>query len=54
MKINSGNIGFHVAFRVPNQHTERMETFLETHESFMRETHHLRVMSSPSCFVTLS
>ena len=41
MKINSGNVGFHVAFRVPNQHTERMETFLETHESFMRETHHI-------------
>jgi hypothetical protein len=41
MKIKTGCIGFHVAFKVPNNDTERMENFLETHESFMRETHHI-------------
>ena len=41
MKIKTGCIGFHVAFKVPNNDTERMEIFLETHESFMRETHHI-------------
>ena len=29
-----------MAFKVPNNDTERMET-LNTHESFMRETHHI-------------
>ena len=41
MKIKTGCIGFHVAFKVPNNDTERMEKFLESHESFMRETHHI-------------
>jgi len=41
MKIKTGFVGFHVAFKVPNNDTERMETFLNTHESFMRETHHI-------------
>ncbi len=39
MKIKTGCIGFHVAFVVPNNDTIRMESFLETHEKFMRETH---------------
>ena len=41
MKIKTGCIGFHVAFVVPNNDTPRMESFLETHEKFMRETHHI-------------
>ena len=41
MKIKTGCIGFHVAFKVPNNDSERMEKFLESHESFMRETHHI-------------
>ena len=41
MKIKTGGIGFHVAFVVPNNDTPRMESFLETHEKFMRETHHI-------------
>ena len=41
MKIKTGSIGFHVAFVVPNNDTPRMESFLETHEKFMRETHHI-------------
>ena len=41
MKIKNGCIGFHVAFVVPNNDTQRVETFLETHEKFMKETHHV-------------
>ena len=41
MKIKNGCVGFHVAFVVPNSDTERMESFLKTHEEFMRETHHI-------------
>lgn len=41
MKINTGCVGFHVAYKVPNNDIERMEEFLNTHESFMRETHHI-------------
>lgn len=40
-KIKVGSIGFHVAFKVPNDSIDRMEAFLETHEKFMRETHHV-------------
>lgn len=39
MKIKTGCMGFHLSFSVPNNDAERMDTFLETHESFMRETH---------------
>ena len=31
MKVKNGCIGFHVAFVVPNNATDRMESFLETH-----------------------
>jgi len=41
MKISKGCIGFHVGFVVPNNDTSRMESFLETHEKFMNETHHV-------------
>ena len=41
MKITTDSFGFHIAFKVPNDQTDRMETFLNTHESFMKETHHL-------------
>jgi hypothetical protein len=40
-KIKTGSVGFHVAFKVPNDSINRMETFLETHQKFMRETHHI-------------
>ena len=40
-KIKIGSVGFHVAFKVPNDSIERMEVFLESHQKFMRETHHL-------------
>lgn len=41
-KIKVGSIGFHIAFKIPNDSIARMETFLETHEKFMRETHHIK------------
>ena len=41
MKITTDSYGFHIAFKVPNHQTGRMEDFLNTHESFMKETHHL-------------
>mgnify|MGYP001374960278 FL=1 len=41
MKIKTGSMGFHVAFKVPNSETKRMEEFLDKHESFMKETHHI-------------
>ena len=45
MKIKTGSMGFHVAFKVPNSETKRMEAFLDKHESFMRETHHVEGLS---------
>ena len=33
MKIKTGNVGFHIAFKVPNDDNDRMESFFETHES---------------------
>lgn len=41
MKITTESYGFHIAFKVPNDQVERMENFLNTHQSFMRETHHI-------------
>tara|TARA_X000000368_G_C22994474_1_gene695930 strand:- start:923 stop:1306 length:384 start_codon:yes stop_codon:yes gene_type:complete len=41
MKIKNGCIGFHVGFVVPNNETARMESFIETHEKFMKETHYI-------------
>ncbi|MBT4051926.1 MAG: hypothetical protein HOC28_04940 [Bacteroidetes Order II. Incertae sedis bacterium] len=41
MSVRTGNVGFHVAFAVPNAETGRMDSFLRSHEAFMRETHHL-------------
>ncbi|WP_157962183.1 hypothetical protein [Winogradskyella aurantiaca] len=41
MTIKNGSVGFHVSFVVPNVDTERMESFLKTHEDFMRDTHHV-------------
>jgi hypothetical protein len=41
MKIKKGCIGFHVAFVVPKNAKHRMESFLETHQKFMRESHHV-------------
>ena len=40
-KIKVGSVGFHIAFKVPNDSIQRMEVFLKTHQKFMRETHHL-------------
>ena len=55
MKIKTGCIGFHVAFVVPNNDTTRMESFLETHEKFMRETHHIEGDTEPIilCYAVL-
>ena len=47
MSVRIGNIGFHVAFAVPNEGKDRIEKFLKTHESFMRETHHLSGTTEP-------
>tara|TARA_S200000501_G_C20187766_1_gene467235 strand:+ start:95 stop:478 length:384 start_codon:yes stop_codon:yes gene_type:complete len=54
MKIKKGCIGFHVAFVVPNENTDRMDSFLTTHESFMKETHHLDGAIEPIvlCYAT--
>ena len=41
MNIKSGCVGFHVSFVVPNDNTDKMDSFLETHEKFMKETHHI-------------
>ena len=41
-KIKVGSIGFHIAFKVPNDSIQRMEVFLKTHQKFMRETHHVK------------
>jgi hypothetical protein len=40
MNIQTGCVGFHVAFSIPKEAVQRMESFIETHEKFMRETHH--------------
>ena len=41
--------------KVPNDQTDRMETFLNTHESFMKETHHLEGNIEPVvlCYAVL-
>ena len=41
MKITTENYGFHVPLRslITNQ---RMESFLDSHQDFMRETHQLK------------
>ena len=41
MEIKKGCVGFHISFCVPNAKAERMDKFFETHEKFMRETHHI-------------
>jgi len=41
MIIKKNCIGFHVAFKVPNSNSSRMDNFLKTHEAFMQETHHI-------------
>ena len=41
-KIKVGSVGFHIAFKVPNDSIQRMEVFLKTHQKFMRETHHVK------------
>jgi len=55
MKIKNGCIGFHVAFKLPNKDTSRMEKFLETHEAFMRETHYIEGSVEPVilCYAVL-
>lgn len=47
MTIKTGCVGFHVAFKVPKNDTERMEAFLNTHQAFMRETHHIEGSVEP-------
>ena len=41
MSIKKNCVGFHISFKVPNNQSARMESFLETHEAFMQETHHV-------------
>jgi hypothetical protein len=41
-KIKVGSVGFHIAFKVPNDSIQKMEVFLKTHQKFMRETHHVK------------
>jgi hypothetical protein len=55
MKIKTGCVGFHVAFSIPNEAVSRMESFLETHEKFMRETHHIEGSIEPVilCYAVL-
>ena len=40
--VKVGSVGFHIAFKVPNDSIQRMEVFLKTHQKFMRETHHVK------------
>ena len=55
MKIKTGGVGFHVAFKVPNNKTQIMESFLDSHENFMRETHHTEGTVEPVvlCYAVL-
>jgi hypothetical protein len=55
MKIKTGCVGFHLAFKVPNKNTQRMDAFLATHEAFMRETHHIEGTEEPIvlCYAVL-
>ena len=47
MKIKTGNVGFHIAFKVPTDDNDRMESFFEIHEAFMRETHYIEGAVEP-------
>ena len=55
MNVKIGCVGFHVAFSVPKDAVKRMESFLETHEKFMRETHHIEGNVEPVilCYAVL-
>ena len=55
MKIKRGGVGFHVAYKVPNNKTQMMESFLDSHENFMRETHHIEGTVEPVvlCYAVL-
>ena len=55
MKITNDNYGFHISFKVPNDQSERMELFLDTHQAFMRETHHIGGNIEPVilCYVVM-
>ena len=46
-KIKVGSVGFHIAFKVPNDSIQRIEVFLKTHQKFMRETHHVKCEVEP-------
>ena len=46
-KIKVGSVGFHIAFKVPNDSIQKMEAFLKTHQKFMRETHHVKGKVEP-------
>ncbi len=47
MSIKNGCFGFHIVFRVPNDDVARLEAFFETHQGFMRETHHVEGDQEP-------
>ena len=55
MTIKNGCVGFHVSFVVPTANTERMDSFLKTHEAFMRATHHIKGTLEPLvlCYAVL-
>ncbi len=55
MKIKTGGVGFHVSYKVPNNKTQMMESFLDSHENFMRETHHIEGTVEPVvlCYAVL-
>ena len=39
MEINKNCHAYHLAFRVPDGESSRLDEFFEAHEKFMRETH---------------
>ena len=55
MNIKTGCVGFHIAFSIPTEAVQRMESFLGTHEKFMRETHHIEGSVEPVilCYAVL-
>ena len=51
MDINKDCHAFHLAFRVPDEESSRLDVFFEAHERFMRETHFTEGETEPRVLV---
>ena len=54
MEINKNCHAYHLAFRVPDGESSRLDEFFEAHEKFMRETHFVDGEMSPVSWSTRS